>query len=427
RLRDAAAVAAGELRVDVPGQRRRPPRDPRDAAALAGVPPASRVPRHQDAAAARDHGKCRARAPRRPVGDQHEPAPHRHRQHGRGALLRRSADRLPRRVGVLDESRHARHPLQRDRAPRAGPRRLQLHVPGVGRHLDRDRRRARRVDVHRRRRQRHARHGGRVRRLPRRRRRATGPTGVGISVVEPRVPAPLSERHAMTLTRRDFIKSAAAGMSVFFLPRGTTRIASASLTDPVLVALFQRGAADGLNIVVPKGDPTYYSIRPTIAVPAGTELALDGFYGLNQAFASLLPLYQSGTCAFIHASGSPNPSRSHFDCQDFMERAAPGNKTVTDGWLNRYLQVSGDPAVTTAITLADAKVKSMAGPARAIAFGSIAEFALTGNSVPERRAALESRYGSMSGLLGGAVNDAFAALDLVASVDTTTSVTYPGG
>ncbi len=232
----------------------------------------------------------------------------------------------------------------------------------------------------------------------------------------------------MMLTRRDFIKSAAAGMSVFLLPRGTTRIAAASLTDPVLVALFQRGAADGLNIVVPKGDSTYYSIRPTIQVLPGTELALDGFYGLNPAFASLLPLYQNGTCAFIHASGSPDPSRSHFDCQDFMERAAPGNKSVTDGWLNRYLQVSGDPAVTTAITLADAKVKSMAGPARAIAFGSIAEFALTGNSVPERRAALESRYASLSGtLLGSAVTDGFAALDLIASVDTTTSVTYPGG
>jgi len=232
----------------------------------------------------------------------------------------------------------------------------------------------------------------------------------------------------MTLTRRDFIKSAAAGMTAFFLPRGMTGIAAASTTDPVLVALFLRGAADGLNIVVPKGDPTYYSIRPTIQVPAGTELTLDGFYGLNPAFASLLPLFQSGELAFIHASGSPDPSRSHFDCQDFMERAAPGNKTITDGWLNRYLQVSGDPTVTTAITLADAKVKSMAGPARSIAFGSIADFALGGQSVPERRAALDSRYALISGtLLGGAVTDGFAALDLVGGVDTTTSVTYPAG
>jgi uncharacterized protein (DUF1501 family) len=232
----------------------------------------------------------------------------------------------------------------------------------------------------------------------------------------------------MTLTRRDFLKSAAVGMTAFFLPRGTTRMAAASLTDPVLVALFLRGAADGLNIVVPAGDPTYYAIRPTIQVPAGSELPLDGFFGLNPAFASLLPAYQSGACAFIHACGSPDPSRSHFDCQDFMERAAPGNKTVSDGWLNRYLQVSGEGAVTAAITLADAKVKSMAGPARSIAFGSIADFMLTGDSVPERRAALDARYASISGtILGGAVTDALAALDLVASVDTATSVTYPGG
>lgn len=232
----------------------------------------------------------------------------------------------------------------------------------------------------------------------------------------------------MTLTRRDFLKTTAAGMTAFFLPRGATRLAAAAATDPVLVALFLRGAADGLNIVVPTGDPTYYSIRPTIQVPAGTEMPLDGFFGLNPAFGALHPLYQSGDVAFIHASGSPDPSRSHFDCQDFMERAAPGNKTITDGWLNRYLQIGGGGVATSGITLANAKVKSMAGAAHSIAFESIVGFALTGNSIPERRAALDSRYALLPGtILGDGVVDAFAALDLVAGVDTTTSVVYPAG
>src|SRR6185295_7322729 len=105
-----------------------------------------------------------------------------------------------------------------------------------------------------------------------------------------------------------------------------------------------------------------------IQIPAGTELPLDGFFGLNPAFGDLQGLYQSGDLAFLHATGSPDPSRSHFDAQDFMDRAAPGNKSIVDGWLNRYLGVTGGGQEIAGISLSSAAVKSLAGPAPQLAF-----------------------------------------------------------
>lgn len=231
----------------------------------------------------------------------------------------------------------------------------------------------------------------------------------------------------MTFTRRQLLQSAAVGMTAYFLPRWT-RPAHAAGTDPVLVSIFQRGAADGLNTVVPVGDPFYYSSRPTVQVAPGSELPLDGFFGLNPAFADLHSLYGAGTLAFLHAAGSPDPSRSHFDAQDFMDRAAPGNKSIVDGWLNRYLGVAGGGQAIAGISLASAAVKSMAGPTPQLAFDSIASFALTGEWALERRAALSVRYDLLPGtLLGGAVTSAFDAVDVIAGVDTTTGVTYPAG
>lgn len=231
----------------------------------------------------------------------------------------------------------------------------------------------------------------------------------------------------MTLTRRQLLHSTAVGMTAFLLPRWL-RPANAAGTDPVLVSIFQRGAADGLNTVVPTGDPFYYSSRPTIQVPAGTELALDGFFGLNPAFVDLQGLYQSGDLCFLHAAGSPDPSRSHFDAQDFMDRAAPGNKSIVDGWLNRYLTIAGGGQPIAGVSLSNATSKSMAGPTQTLAFSSIAGFTLTGNWATERRAALDVRYGLLGGtLLGNNVLDAFEAIDLVDAVDTTTSITYPAG
>lgn len=113
---------------------------------------------------------------------------------------------------------------------------------------------------------------------------------------------------------------------------------------PTLVAIYLRGGADPLNAIVPAGDPDYYTVRPTIAIPARSDnpdspavIPLTNLFGLHPALAPLHKLYEAKRMAAIMCTGSTHPTRSHFDAQDFMERAAPGIKTVTEGWLNRYL------------------------------------------------------------------------------------------
>jgi uncharacterized protein (DUF1501 family) len=235
----------------------------------------------------------------------------------------------------------------------------------------------------------------------------------------------------MTLTRRAFLQTTgAAALSAFVLPRLGARRALAAERPPVLVALYLRGGADGLNLVVPVGDPLYFANRPTIAVPEGSTLALDGFFGLNPTLAPLAPLYATGALAFVHAVGSPDPSRSHFDCQDFMERAAPGNRTIVDGWLGRWLALAGGGRAIAGITLRHTRAKALQSAAPSLAFPSLGGFALSGNAVEERRAALEARYddvqaGAAGTLLGDAGALAFDAMDVLAGVDRTTSVVYP--
>ena len=129
------------------------------------------------------------------------------------------------------------------------------------------------------------------------------------------------------LDRRDFLRTTALGLSAFFLPLGSPRRARAAGTEPVWSRSSCAAAPTGSRSCVPHGDPLYYTLRPTLAVPAGTELDLDGFFGFHPALAPLLPLYASGRSSpFVHAVGSPDPTRSHFDAQDFMETAAPGDK-----------------------------------------------------------------------------------------------------
>src|SRR5437899_700138 len=148
-------------------------------------------------------------------------------------------------------------------------------------------------------------------------------------------------------SRRYFMKQggiALAGLSTMpaFLQRAVASTPSAGKKQ--LVVLFQRGAADGLNIVVPFGEPNYYRLRPSIAIPqpkrGGGDAAidLDGFFGLHPSLAPLEPLFHKNQLAIVHAAGSPDPTRSHFDAQDFMESGTPGLKSTEDGWLNRALE-----------------------------------------------------------------------------------------
>src|SRR6185369_17693288 len=133
-----------------------------------------------------------------------------------------------------------------------------------------------------------------------------------------------------------------------------------------LVVIFQRGAADGLNIVIPHGERAYFQMRPTIAIPQREIINLDGMFGLHPQMFALKPLWDQGHLAIVHAAGSPDTTRSHFDAQDYMESGTPGLKSTEDGWLNRALRVDkhADPD----------------SPFRAIALGSRLPRALTGSS-----------------------------------------------
>src|SRR5215475_4618516 len=144
-------------------------------------------------------------------------------------------------------------------------------------------------------------------------------------------PVPFSRRYFLTRSGISLI-----GLSTMpaFLQRAIAVTPSAGKKQ--LVVLFQRGAADGLNIVVPFGEPDYYRLRPTISIPqprkgaADAALDLDGFFALHPSLVPLTPLFQKNELAIVHAAGSPDPTRSHFDAQDFMESGTPGVKSTED-------------------------------------------------------------------------------------------------
>ncbi len=188
-----------------------------------------------------------------------------------------------------------------------------------------------------------------------------------------------------------FLRRTAFGMELFNAPKGK-----------VLICLFQRGAADALNIVVPHGEKAYYAMRPSIAIPqparsaVGGAIDLDGFFGLHPALAPLKPIYDRGLLAPVHAVGSPSTTRSHFDAQDYMETGTPDVKGTTDGWLNRYLAVKGtcdecNLAKTPfrAVSLTPQTPRILEGPSATVAMNGLDEFSVraTGNSA-ERLEAL---------------------------------------
>ncbi len=210
------------------------------------------------------------------------------------------------------------------------------------------------------------------------------------------------------MERRVFVKSGAIalvtmGLSPSFLRRTTFGMdLTKAVNGKVLICLFQRGAADALNIVVPHGERAYYAMRPSIAIPqpargsARGAIDLDGFFGLHPSLAPLKPLYDRGLLAPVQAVGSPSTTRSHFDAQDYMESGAPDVKGTTDGWLNRYLAAKGTceecdlgkrPFRAVALTAQTPRV--LEGPSPTVAMNSLDEFSVraTGSSV-ERLEAL---------------------------------------
>jgi uncharacterized protein (DUF1501 family) len=191
----------------------------------------------------------------------------------------------------------------------------------------------------------------------------------------------------MQTTRRFFLRNGALALA------GTTAIPSflmrsvlaqtAAAPNRRLVVIFQRGAADGLNIVVPYREKNYYSMRPSIAIPQNQVLDLDGFFGLHPSLGSFKPLYDQGHLAVVHAVGSPDTTRSHFDAQDYMESGTPGIKSTQDGWLNRALQAEDlrctcEHTPFRAVALGADVPRTLAGKVPAIALNNVNTFAVGG-------------------------------------------------
>jgi uncharacterized protein (DUF1501 family) len=208
----------------------------------------------------------------------------------------------------------------------------------------------------------------------------------------------------MQINRRFFLHKGAlalAGTTTIpaFLLR-TVLAEAAPAPNRRLVVVFQRGAADGLNIVVPYREKNYYAMRPSIAIPQDQVLDLDGFFGLHPSLTPFKPLYDTGHLAIVHAAGSPDISRSHFDAQDFMESGTPGVKSTQDGWLNRALQAEDflhrrQQSAFRALALGAEVPRTLAGKTPTIALSNLDNFAVAGRGPSSSPAAIafEAMYG----------------------------------
>jgi uncharacterized protein (DUF1501 family) len=237
----------------------------------------------------------------------------------------------------------------------------------------------------------------------------------------------------MKLTRRDLLKAGAVGATAYFLPdRLLEKAMAAPVPEKVVVAIYLRGGADPLSLVVPAFDDTYYDVRPDVQIAPGAELTLSGGnphgFGLYPLLTDMQAMYDDGEMSIVHLSGSPSDSRSHFDAQDYMEKAAPDDKGVTSGWLNRYLVSIGNGASISGVSLSKTPQLALLGSSPNVAFNSIARFGVSGDFANERQIALAGYYAAEEpSTLSDGVNSAFSAVDLIAGVDTSTSVTYPAG
>jgi uncharacterized protein (DUF1501 family) len=242
----------------------------------------------------------------------------------------------------------------------------------------------------------------------------------------------------MDRSRRTFLKSAGlTALSLGLPPPFVVRAAAAAelgARGKVLVVIFQRGGMDGLNVVVPFKDPAYYALRPTIAIaePAAGEqraVDLDGFYAFHPALAALKTFYDRGQLAIVHAAGSPDNTRSHFDAQDSMELGTPGVKSTPDGWLNRTLgnsKKSGGPF--SAVAVSPQMPRILAGAAPTLTVSSIEEFRVRDENAA---AALQRLYaGSNDPLFRRGGSNLFEALTQLRAVEAKippSTAEYPAG
>jgi uncharacterized protein (DUF1501 family) len=230
------------------------------------------------------------------------------------------------------------------------------------------------------------------------------------------------------ISRRIFLRNGSlAFVSLGFAPSFLQRtVAEAAGKRPkLLIAIFQRGAMDGLNVVVPFGEKSYYQARPSIAIArpgsgADAAIDLDGFFAFHPRLAPLKPLYDARQLAIVHACGSPDSTRSHFDAQDYLETATPGVKSTEDGWLNRYLQArtlepKSDSAFR-AVAVAPQLPRALKGQAPALAMNRIAQFGVRGQE--PMGASFEAQYKAAADVvLNGAGREAFEAMRTLKAAD----------
>ena len=234
----------------------------------------------------------------------------------------------------------------------------------------------------------------------------------------------------MPISRRFFLHNGAlaiAGTAAIpsFLVRSVLAEAAAAAPGKRLVVIFQRGAADGLNVVVPYREKNYYAMRPTIAIPQNQVLDLDGFFGLHPALASFKPLYEQGHLAIVHAAGSPSMNRSHFDAQDYMESGTPDVKSTRDGWLNRALQAQDaccgeHHTAFRALALGPEVPLTLAGSIPAIAITNVNGFAVAGRGAVLSPAAeaFEAMYADTGDhILHAAGDETFDAVKMLRDAD----------
>jgi uncharacterized protein (DUF1501 family) len=225
------------------------------------------------------------------------------------------------------------------------------------------------------------------------------------------------------ISRRIFLKNGGLALvSLGFAPTFLARtVAAADARRRVLITIFQRGAVDGLNMIVPFGERAYYVARPSLAIaaPGRSEDAavnLDGFFGLHPRLAPLKALFDARQMAIVHACGSPDSTRSHFDAQDYMETATPGVKSTQDGWLNRYLHAREHQAATPfrAVALAPQLPRALQGLEPALAIGQISQFGIRGNGNDMVQSSFESEYAAAAdSVLHSTGREAFDAVKML--------------
>ena len=191
-----------------------------------------------------------------------------------------------------------------------------------------------------------------------------------------------------------------------------------------LVCLFQRGAVDGLSMVVPYGEAEYYQERPRIAIPRESLVDLDGHFGLHPQLAPLKPFWDAGSLTAIHAVGSPDATRSHFDAQDYMESGTPGVKSTTDGWANRYCQHAEEHRDTPfrAVAFGPQLPRLLAGSAPSLAIDDLRSFGMRapGATQDKLTRAFESLYqGGATGLLASSAEESFEAIRMLKTANPT--------